>query len=379
MSLATGAKSALRVKEEIVYGVPPVGNWESISFNSETLQGTINSVISNEVKSDRTVGSVRGGNISAGGEVTVDMYIQKLGLWWKHLLCTTDVATVVTPSALATGAITRGTYVTSGANTYVALADGTVSSIAGGLTVTNKQKQKIGGVEFQHVALTATPLYSHVMQAAINPPTGGLSIEKYIGGGTADAYFPFYGGRISSAAVTIPQEGMVSVAFSLLSASAEVAAGTSIAGTPTSTGDEPAVGFDSFITFNSVAQGTIQSASLSINNNFDGNAFVLGSRNRVDVPVGRREVTGTATLFFADITNYNLFRNETSVPMKINFISNGYWMEWDMPEVKFTGGSPSPQIAGNGTITQTFNFQAFKQSGAYDLKLTLKNGIVSAY
>jgi Phage tail tube protein len=376
MPLATGSKSALYIKEESTYGTPPSGNYETMTFNSENLQETINTIVSNEVKANRTVGSVRGGNIMSGGDLNIDFYSKKLGLLFKHLLGAV-ATTTVTPAALAVGAVVRGNYYTSGGQLYLCHNDGTLVTASPALTVTSKQLQTLDGVTFGHVGAAATVIKQHIFSGSTSLPTGGLTIEKLIAGGTANRYFPTVGNRINTLNLTVPQEGIVTLALGVLGYRFNDSSATSIAGTPTEVADDPYTGFETEIRINSAVNTVVQSAGISISNNLDSNAFVVGQRFRKDIPLGRREVNGNATLFFEDVTMYTLFKQETSVPVCMSFVHDGMYCQIDMPEVKFTGGSPTPAIAGNGTITQQFNFNAFNDSGSYDIQIMLRNDVAS--
>lgn len=374
MSLATGAKSALRVKEETSYGVAPSGNWEEMSFNSESLQNQINTVISNEVKANRTVGSIRGGNKMAGGSIGMDVYSSKLGLFYRHLLRASAVSTTVTVAALSATTLTRGTYVSSNTKVYVAVNGGAVTAgdVTTGLTHTTGEVA-LTNVTFQYVCATAASVYQHLLVGDADLPTVGLAFEKSVKGSTAQTYFPYLGGRVGEMNFQIPQEGIVTIDMAMLFKSGSDGSVSSLAGTPTSTADEPVTGFNTEIVVNSVVQSIIQSGSIRITNNLDANAFVVGSRSRKDIPLGRREVTGSLTQFFEDLTAYNLFIGETSFPILASFLYNGCFTEISMPECKFTGGTPQPQIAGNGTVTCTYNFNAYLDSGAHDVRIKLCN------
>src|SRR5690606_36314030 len=116
MRIAIGSKSALYVKEESSFGVMPSGNHEQLDFNTESLGARINTIISQAIKPDRTVGSVRGGNIMLDGSMTMDFYSERLGLLFNHMLGGSIVTTTISVGALAVGEITRGTYVSHDGN-----------------------------------------------------------------------------------------------------------------------------------------------------------------------------------------------------------------------------------------------------------------------
>jgi len=314
----------------------------------------------------------------AGGGISLDLYSAKLGLILKHCISDTLTTTTITPSALAAQAYTRGTYVTSNSNVHVCTVAGTVTTLGGGLTgTTTGTTQSIDTATFMVVGATAIVMKQHVITGAPGFPTGGLSFEKRIRGSTADTYFPMSAGRIGSLNLNIPQEGILTADLTILGKAFADASVTSIAGTPTEVIDDPFTGFEAQIDVNSIAQSIVESGSISINNNFDANVFVVGLRTRKDIPPGRREIKGSFVMFFENLTQYQIFKNETVIPVRLSLIHNGNYMEIDLPECKFTGGSPTPVIAGNGTIKQTFEFTAFKDAGAYDIRITLKNQTVS--
>lgn len=374
MSVATGSKSALCFKEETTYATAPAGNWESMSFNTESLVESINQIISNEVKADRTVGSVRGGNIMAGGSISMDLYSAKMGFWLRHLLAPTATSATITVAALSAAAVTRGTYVTSNSKLYLALNDGTVTAgdVTTGLTHTSGEVT-LGAVTWLHVGASSLIPYSHTITGNPDFVTGGIAFEKRVFGSTANTYFSYLGGRIGSLGIQVPQEGIVTADLAFLFKTANPASLSSIAGTPTTVVDDPVTGGQTEIRINSVVQTVVQSANINIANNHDANVYVVGSRQRKDLPAGRREISGSLTLFFEDLAAYTLFKNETSFPLRFSAIHAGNVIQIDLPECKFVGGTPTPTIAGNGTVTSTFNFQAFKDNAAHDIQVILKN------
>lgn len=383
MSVATGSRSGLAFKEETVYGTAPSGNWEQMTFNNESLVETINTIKSNEINVSRTVGTIRGGNISAGGNVQLDMHSAKLGLWLKHMISDTLVTGAYTVSALAAATYVRGDWVSSATNVHCCLVGGVVtsgdvtatlpSSVVGATEIlTNTQWMVVGTV-----AAISANAKTHTITGAPAFPVGGIAIEKQIIGGTNPGYFPVLGNRINTVTFNFPQEGICSIDVSLLGLKFGTVAGTSIAGTTLIVPDDPFTGFQAEIKINSAINAVVQSGSVTINNNLDASVFTTASRYRRDVTAGRREISGKFQMVFEDLTQYNLFRNETKVPVFLSFIHEGKYMSIDMPECKFTGGQPTPAIAGNGTVSSSFEFMAFLDTGTYDIKFILRNIIAS--
>lgn len=383
MSVATGARSGLAFKEETVYGTAPTGNWEQMTFNNESLLETINTIKSNEININRNVGTVRGGNISAGGSIQLDMHSAKLGLWLKHMISDTLISAAYTVSPLAASTYARGDWVSSAGNVHCCLVGGVVSS--GDVTATLPSAvvgtiETLSATSWMVVGTTgaiSANAKTHTITGAPGFPVGGISVEKQVIGGTNPFYLPFLGNRIKTATFTMPQEGICTIDLALLGLKGATPATTSIAGTPVIVPDDPFTGFQQEIKINSAINAVVQSGSLTIENNFDPNVFTTASRYRRDVVAGRREISGKFQMVFEDMTQYTLFKNETKVPIFISLIHEGKYMSIDMPECKFTGGQPTPAIAGNGTVTSSFEFMPYQDTGSYDIKFILRNIIAS--
>jgi len=474
MSVAIGSRSTLSAREETLYGVTPVGDYEYIRFNSETLGENINTILSEEVRSDRSLGAVRGGNISTDGQIVQEWYPSTQGKLLRHLLTTTPVTQGVDPLPL-TGAVypltvTMGEYYHQNGNIYLVTCNGTVTidpnltflegseevddtvfeygdvletpvaTVADNLTddfttighglvdgdiivlkgTTAPLGLTLGATYFIRSTGETAPLdefslfatrqdaiddtnevlftddgtavsyvipafYQHDFLGDVDKPCGGLSIQKcIIGTGPAPCtdqpqYWLFHGCRVNSVDISIPQEGIITGTWGIIGLSVEQASTTFV--TTNTINDpvfeDPNVGYDVKLLIDNVDEICVSDINLSINNNYDDSVFCIGSRYRHDLPEGRREVTGSFTVFFETIDTYEAFKEEHVQDLKLGFHREGVYMEMHMPETKFTGGTPTPLISGNGTIQQNFEIQAFKRDAAYDIRIRVKTPISS--
>ena len=71
-------------------------------------------------------------------------------------------------------------------------------------------------------------------------------------------------------------------------------------------------------------------------------------------------------------TEYDYFKNETEVSLKLSFIYGGAWLEIHMPEVKLFGAG-SPQVSGSGSVMGALDFTAYNQDAAYDIRVKARN------
>lgn len=386
MSIGTGSKSTLLFAEEATYGVrntAVASGAMTMFYNSESLTQTINTINSELLRPDRKMPSIRGGNLSAGGDITTELQAGALIVPMRHLMLT-DAADKVNRTAIigdftpwATGGdVEGGTLMSSQTASHLwivtkgGVLDTTEPTGAGtvGVTVVD------GTAEYTYLAAVANvgnyTLYSYPGGATC--PDGGLSVVKTVDKGATDSNFNFLGGRVNSLRIEVPQEGIVGATFGMLfqqSTSDEVAlSGQWSAANTIDHAEDPMAGYDCVLTAATVGSSFaganvlpyVQSANLEIMNNFDESPFAIGSRVRRGLPEGRRESRGSLTVFFEDQQEYDWFANETVLGLKFSFSNASSFFNVTFPEVKLTG-SGTPQIGGQGVITASFDFTAFYQ------------------
>lgn len=348
----------------------------TIGFVSETLDENINKVTSGEIRGNRQVPNIRGGNITTGGGFSNDFCIPKSLVFLKHLLAATVTPVAYDVPVLANGSLTRGQYFyTTANNVYLVVLGGTYTGgasgpddaggAAGALTTT-------GGCTFQFISTFATGVSQYVLVGGTDFSTGGLDIEKQLKGGSTDMYVAFRGCRIDSLDLTISQENITQAAWGFVglnSVANSVSNFNEAAVAQTVTG-EALTGFQAFVGFGTGQTGRpVREGSLRITNNIDASVFVLGSRYRREVPEGQRDVTGRLTVYFEDRTEYDDFKNETVVDLELSFANHGEFLLISLPETKITG-SGTPKISGQGIVTADYEISAFNDTGANDITAT---------
>lgn len=372
---ARGSKSFLSYMPEAAYGVTPVGNFNGLSFSSETLTGSINPVVSDEIQKRRSTPSARGGNIMTGGNIVCDFSPKRFAIWLAHLMGQTYTTTAIVAAAVAnTTHYNRGDIVSSGANDYLCVVDGTTSGAAAAdLTGTTLgERLESGTAEFVFFDTTATAKHKHVVKGDVDFLAPGLTIEKAVLGQAVPFYLLYNGGRINQLALSIPQEGIVKGTWDFLFTGKAAKSGASSAGVIVDVSEDPFVGFEAAVVINDGVRATMKDANFTISNNCETDDFRIGSRFRASVPPRRRELSGNMTAVFEDDTEYELFENEEKFSLAFQFYHADAFVEFLFPECKFFG-DPSPKVAGGGTITSQFAFTAFQQDAVADIQITLKN------
>lgn len=384
--IAKGSKSLIGWKQESTYGTAPTAAaYNGLLLNNETLDESINPIIGEDIRSDRATPGVRGGNIAAGGSVTSDFAITRFGPLFRHCLAAGNAAvptTLTVPTLAASTAYARGDYVESAAgDLYVCTFGGTTGSgvTSSSLTVQAGEQEVVGAsttiLKFEYVGVEASvPIYEHVFTGGIDFPTGGLSLEKKIGGIATPIYITHTGVRINSFDLSVPQEGVSKITFNLLAAASakSTSANASSIVNPTddiTNGPNWKIGLNDP---NGSGSRCHKEFSLNVSNSIDESVYCLGKRVREELPEGVRKLSGRLSMYFIDSAEYDYFKNETKVAMRASSVYNGEVFIIDMPEVKLFGNA-SPKISGSGAIMADYEFTGFKLTSGYDIRITIRS------
>ncbi|MFH8039050.1 MAG: phage tail tube protein [Candidatus Aenigmatarchaeota archaeon] len=160
--------------------------------------------------------------------------------------------------------------------------------------------------------------------------------------------------------------------------------GTATAGTPTFPTAPFVIFSDGAITYNSVSKN-IKELTISINNNLLTDRRFIGSRT-IAQPLrgGKVEVTGSFSVEFESLNEYNDFRNATvrslvatfTSPTTIGTSTIPFTLELKCNSIRLTSGFP--KVENEGIIKVDCPFKAYATSGTQrELEVTLKNSLSS--
>lgn len=383
-NIAKGSKSGLLWKQESALNTKPTGNWNQLPYNSESLAENINPIQSEDMRIDRRNTAIRGGNISSGGGIVHDFGLMRELPLFRHLLASGAAAAgsaVTVPALAASTAYSRGDFVkNTGNDIYVCVIGGTTdaSVTSGDLTVTAGRQVVLGAssteLVFEFAAPAATAIYEHTFTGGTDFLATGLAFEKQVKGGDADLFIVHTGCRINSLDLRIEQEAIAKATWNILSRTS-TKYGTTQGGTPNFLAQNPVTGYNALVSLandNGSVQRLVKSANLQITNNIDEQVYCLNRRSRSDLPEGTRRATGNVSFYFQDTAEYDYFKNESTLSMKLSFVYGGAWLEIHLPEVKLFGAG-SPQVSGAGPVMGGLDFTAFNLNGAYDIRVKARN------
>jgi len=315
MTRALGSNAIIKFCQEATWGTTPVAPTEvhGIAPRSEGLGSTRNLFQSETISPTRAVVGLGNGNKAVAGNISTDLLPEGLEVLFCHLL---------------------------GQNTPVTTGSG---------------------------------IYTHVIKGA-SGYLEGLSIEK--GFPNITTFFKYTGCRVNSLTINIVQEGFHEAVFDFIGKAETVDEAATMIVNPvggvTYGTKSGFTGYQCKIYIDSVEVGEAVSGSITITNNYETDAYVLGSEFRASALPGRRECSGDFTMFFQDVNEYNTYVAGTEVALKFEFISGADSLNIEFPIVKLSG--ESPKVTGPGGLNLSLSFQArYSTADLTDVIFTLVN------
>jgi len=208
-------------------------------------------------------------------------------------------------------------------------------------------------------ALGSSGWSSHVITNGTTE--NSFQFERAFLGLDTPQYFVYKGCKVTAANFALTTEGVVTANFDIIGASETISTSSS-AGSFTAIGNyKPFTHIGS--TF-SIGGSPVTHAS-TLNWAINGNAKMLrgiGSASGFAAPDGEFVVSGTSVLFFKDLSEYNIFKNESETTLSIQLTDGTNTLTFAFGKVKFNSAK-IPNSGGSGQIMVTVDWQALSSSG----------------
>lgn len=230
---------------------------------------------------------------------------------------------------------------------------------------------------FGSVATTGTAPYTHTFTI------GGVLPSYVIEKGFTDLgkYFKYNGCKCNKMSFSISPEGLIQVAFDFMGARETV--GTSaFDSTITDLGKQSFNAFQAEILEGGSAIAVVTEISgLSIENNLDGNSYVIGGNGeRASLPEGKVKVSGTLVALFDSLTLYDKAKNSTESSLQITWTfgdglgsADNESLDILIPELIYSPNSP--EVSGPMGVKVSLPFEAYYENSteATTIQAILKN------
>ena len=173
-------------------------------------------------------------------------------------------------------------------------------------------------------------------------------------------YLRYTGMVVGGLSLSVQPDAMVTGSFSFVGKNQ--AAATAIVTGATYGAETTTPPFDSFsgtITEGSVAIATVTGLDLTLDNGAEA-SFVIGGSTTPCILLGNSNVTGTLTAQFTSEALLTKFIDETESSLTFTLTDETKTQTWNIPRIKYTGGSVP--VADAGLVTIALPFQALLDS-----------------
>lgn len=331
-------------------------------ITSESLGGQKQTIVSNEVRSDRQRTAIIEVGQSADGDVNYELSWSDFESFFETALRGTIASTRVTNTSTVFAASTL-----SGAN-YSGFEAGQSVRIDGGHH--DGAVAEVVSANASVMTITGTTLTASTVSANVNGRTlvnGTTKTSYFIEAGFDDigAVKYFNGMRIANMSLSVQSQQIVTGVFSFQGKQAFASAVSTVTGSTVSAGTNlpmNAANDVAEIVENGAAIGiAVNSLSLSLNNNMRTRPQV-GSKFTAEPGDGGLDVTGSLEAYFENVTLYKKMLDHTSSSIKLRFDDDaGNVIVVRLPSVKYAAGNPN--VSGqDADVFLPLDFTAFRDA-----------------
>ncbi len=342
---------ALRYVKEVTFGTNPGTDMTALRYTSEGLTPNVEFIASDEIRNDRQITDTIQTGSEPGGDINFELSYGTFDPFFEAALYSAGWSTAVNVSRTDIDAA-------AGDNSFnTAAGDFTTENIAVGqwIEVRGFSTNPTNNGYFRVVSITALKLVVDGGPALITEAAGDTITMKgeYIRNGTTRGsftvekeftditQFEVYNGVIPGTLdLSIESDSIVTGTFTTLGLTHTLQQVTAGTGTVTAANTNDVMNAVSnvlkVVEGGSVLSDCVQSADFTLNDNLRGIKCV-GVLGNNDVGVGRVEVTGSMTVYFANNTIYDKFTNVST--SSLSFIiedgaGNAYAITF--PKIKYT-------------------------------------------
>ncbi len=369
MSFATSNRTRISYVFEATPGVtPPTPEFQDLNYTSEDINANLETVISETIREDRMVSDLV--RVQKDNSGSLNFEVQNVA--YDPLLEAALQGTWSTPqdyngSLDAISATSRFSDPVTFGTAFANVVDYQWIKVGGfSNSANNGWHQVINKISNDEVVVASTLIDESI-------PVGGtvkgsmlrngviarsMTIEKLFNDTTVPTYFYFRGMEISALTLTAETGAILTGSFSFIGRTSE-GTETEISGAthlpPSTNTILNAVNSIGSISKNGQpSSSTFQNLNLTLDNNSRGQT-AIGTDGYVGAAHGSINLTGTTSIYFEDINDYNDFNNGTSFSLSFILSSPDGDMVVTLPQVKFS----SMTIVSSGINTDIITDSEF--------------------
>lgn len=385
MAIPNGINKRVIVGKETTFGVAATDTVGKVKRRvSADINLVKNTFESNEIRTDYQVADMRHGSRRVEGTLNGELSCASYEDEFAAVLRGPWVAGVTSGALTSIAAASPANTLTRSAGSFVSsgFKIGDVVNVAGftAPATANNGRYVIGALTPTVMTLIGAPLVTKAAgdSVTINVPGKKLIIPST--GHTRDSFtieqlYDMIGSvvsemavgcRISTCAINVQPNGMTTVNFGVMGKDMDSDASAYFQSPAAQAVTGVTAGPNGVLIRNGVAVATVTGFNVDINGNMSVGE-VIGSKVTPDVFVGRIQVSGQFSAYFADNTLWTAFKDEEELSLAIRLdAGTNQTFAIILPRIKL-GGAGKDDPATGGTV-QTVPFTALKYvgSGNYD-------------
>lgn len=202
---------------------------------------------------------------------------------------------------------------------------------------------------------------TNVVKGGVLKPS--FTMERKIVGSVADAYLRFVGSRIGGFSLNLTPDEIITGSLKVMGTAHTADTAIITGATYTAASTTPVMaGVDvTSLAVSGIAGVDYTSMTIDVDNSLRVQRK-LGSTSARGVGYGRRQVTGTLTAYFEDLTAYNAFLNDDTPSIVATATDGTDTFTITVPKIRITGGE-APTPGNDQDVMLTLNWQGVYDSG----------------
>lgn len=351
MSFADTSYVQVGYIEESSFGVTPAGTFQELRLTGESLVENIETVQSEELRSDRMIPDIIKVDASSEGDINIELSMETFDDLFQGLLFSTWSASASISSSDSI-TFTDANTITSTGSTFssAGFVVGQWIKVTGSSVAGNNNYFKISSISTSGASIDVLPasLSTSSTSTAVTIYSGGMirngvtkrsySIEKFFS--DVNQYALFDGLRVGGAELNFETGSILGGSLSFMGQTSTLSSATASSATYTAANANNVINaVDNLIYVykdGAVAASSFMALSMSIDNGLRGQK-AIGTLGNVGIGAGRMSVSGSMSTYFEDATWYSIFKNSTA--FALSFVlrdADGNALVVTIPKVKIT-------------------------------------------
>lgn len=374
--MSDSSRTQLYFLKEVTYGTTPATAMTALRFTGESLESSISTETSNEIRSDRQVTDLIKVSEGSGGGIDLEMSYGNADTLFEGALMSTWGAALTLTGTTLSAASSDNSFSDSGAGMPAFLA-GSWIKVSGFTDPANNGFFQVVSRTTSKLVVAGATLVTEIAgdsvtikgQALRNGTTKvSMTLEKSFADLTK--FVSYTGCMVNSLDINLSAQKILTASVSVKGQDGSALVGATVGtGAPSAAPTGSVMNATSNVTWvrenvAALPAGVIiRDAKISLNNNLR-DQFGIGSSTNTGQGLGQCDVKGSLSMYFSEETLYAKFMAQTESALAFNVTDGTNNYIFSLPRVKYSSGKI---VAGgkNQDVVVDLAFTAYRNS-TYD-------------